>query len=64
MEEVLMDDNNSGRLVIPPFSYTPLPNAHLWLKMPDDFILSKENVQTLPLVVSSHFFMYVSDFRS
>ena len=41
-------DSMSGQIVIQPFSYKVLPDAHLWLKKADSFIL--KYCSTSPLV--------------
>lgn len=41
-------NGSSGRLVMPPFTYPPLRNAHLWLQATDEFLLNK--CSTSPLV--------------
>ena len=46
-------DSLSGNMVIQPFSYKVLPDAHLWLKKADSFIL--KYCSTSPLVEPPNF---------
>ena len=46
-------DPLSGQIVITPFSYKVLPDAHLWLKKADSFIL--RYCSTSPAVEPPHF---------